>query len=223
MKTGFADWLLFRVVPRLGAGVIRLLHRTMRAEIVGEEILRGYWSRGENVIFAIWHDQLLLMVNAYRGPGARILISQSKDGELIAKTLECFGLGAVRGSSSRGGRKAFRALLALAREPYDLAITPDGPRGPRHQVKEGVVQLARLSGRPVVPLSFACSRGYRFSSWDRFLLPFPFSRGVFVFGEPLVFHKEESIESFQQRLTRNLADNLGRAQQRLEEHGVSAV
>jgi lysophospholipid acyltransferase (LPLAT)-like uncharacterized protein len=181
------------------------------------------WQNNETVIIAFWHDQLLLMVQGYRGPGAKILISASKDGELIARTMHHFGQGAVRGSSNRGGRQAFKALLELAREPVDLVITPDGPKGPRHEVKEGVVQLARISGRPVIPMAFAASRGFRFASWDRFLLPYPWSRGIYSFGAPLVFAKDEKPDSFRLRLQAALEDNDRRARARLEDYGVSAV
>jgi hypothetical protein len=163
------------------------------------------------------------MVQGYRGPGARILISASKDGELIARTMRCFGQGAVRGSSTRGGRSAFKAMMALADEPFDLVITPDGPKGPRHQIKPGVVQLARLTGRPVIPMAFVCSRGHRFASWDRFLLPYPFSRGVYAFGEPVVYRKGEDAEGFRARLQHAMDKNVLRARSRLEKPGVSAV
>lgn len=217
------QWLLFRVVPLLAAAIIRLLRLFLRAETIGEEHPRAFWDKGEPVVLAFWHDQLLLMVSGYRGPGARILISASKDGEIIARTMEYFGQGAVRGSSSRGGKAAFRAMVELGKEPFDLVFTPDGPKGPRHQVKMGIVQLARITKRPIIPMAFACSRGHRFASWDRFLLPFPLGRGVYSFGAPLFFERGESPEAFQARLQQAMEQNDSRARQRLEEHGVSAV
>jgi hypothetical protein len=223
MKKSAGDWLLIHLVPPVAAGIIGLLRFFLRIEIVGEEYPRAFWNKGEHVILAFWHDQLLLMVKGYRGPGARILISASKDGELIARTMRCFGQGAVRGSSTRGGRAAFKAMMALAAEPFDLVLTPDGPRGPRHRIKPGVVQLARLTGRPVIPMAFVCSRGRRFASWDRFLLPYPFSRGVYAFGEPLVYRKGEDAEVFRVRLQHAMEENVRRARARLEKSGVSAV
>jgi hypothetical protein len=223
MNRSFADRILLAVAPFLAAWVIRLLRSLMRIEFVGEERLRTFWEKREHVILAFWHDQLLLMVKGYRGPGAKILISASKDGELIARTMRYFGQGAVRGSSTRGGRAAFKALLDLAKEPFDLVFTPDGPKGPRHTIKEGVVQLARLTGRPVIPMAFACSRGHRFASWDRFLLPFPFSRGVFSFGPAVYYDAGESPTDFQARLQQAMEENDRRARARLEEQGASAV
>jgi lysophospholipid acyltransferase (LPLAT)-like uncharacterized protein len=129
----------------------------------------------------------------------------------------------VRASSSRGGRAAFKAMLALSKEPVDIVLTPDGPRGPRHELKDGIIQLARMSGRPVIPMAFACSRGHRFQSWDRFLLPYPFSRGVYSFGEPIYFDKEGGVDGFRDRLTKAMTDNQRQAEACLESYGVSAV
>lgn len=223
MKRKLADRLLLAVAPRLASGVIRMLSALLWVDIVGEEEVRHFWEKKEAVIIALWHDQLLLMVKGYRGPGARILISPSKDGELIARTMQRFGQDAVRGSSSRGGREAFRSLVKLARQPYDLVITPDGPKGPRHQIKEGVVQLARLTGRPLVPMAFACSRGHRFASWDRFLLPYPFARAVYLYGTPLSFRQGETVDSFSNRVQQAMDETCQRAVAYLEEQSVSAV
>ena len=134
-----------------------------------------------------------------------------------------FGQEAVRGSSSRGARAALKQMITLGKSPYDLVFTPDGPRGPRHEVKPGVGQLAKLTGRPVVPMAFACSRGHRFASWDRFLVPFPFARAVYTFGSPLWFESGEDVTSFCDRLQQALNDNEQRAATRLEAHGVSAI
>ncbi|MDO3379569.1 lysophospholipid acyltransferase family protein [Geoalkalibacter halelectricus] len=218
-----SDRLLIAMVPWVASIIIRVLYRLMRIEILGEERVKAIWQKGEHFIFPFWHEQLLLMIKCYRGPGAKILISSSKDGELIARTMELFGQGTVRGSSSRGGAAALRSLVQAGKEPFDLGITPDGPRGPRREIKEGIVHLARLTGRGVVPLAFVCSRGYRFSSWDRFLLPYPFSRGVYSFGEPVLYQKGEDPEAFRARLQQAMDDNEKRAIARLEELGVSAV
>jgi len=212
-----------RAGPWLAARLIRLIHASLRVEWLGELPLQALWGEGHQVILAFWHDQLFLMAKGYRGPGAQVMISASKDGELIARTMDYFGIGSVRGSSTRGGRAAFREMLELARQPVDLVITPDGPKGPRHQVKEGVVQLARLSGRPVVPMAFACSRGYRFSSWDHFLLPLPPGRGVFSFGAPLYYGEGDTAESFLLRVQQAMDENVRIARERLRAYDLSAV
>jgi lysophospholipid acyltransferase (LPLAT)-like uncharacterized protein len=215
--------ILVSVGPLLASWLIRLLYLLSKIEFIGEEHPRCIWQQDRRLILAFWHDQLLLMVKGYRGPGSKILISSSKDGELIARVMNYFGQQAVRGSSSRGGRAAFKELLTLTKENADLVITPDGPKGPRHELKDGVVQLAKLSRRPVVPMAFVCNRGHRFGSWDKFLLPYPFGRGVFSFGEPLYFDGEEGVERFRERLAEAMEMNQQRAQSHLEEYGVSAV
>ena len=223
MKESFAQRRLMTVGPWFAARMIQLVHACLRIETLNDEPLRELWQAHRHVILAFWHDQLLLMARGYRGPGASVLISASRDGEYIARTMEYFGIGSVRGSSTRGGRAAFREMLELAKAPLDLVITPDGPKGPRHEVKEGVVQLARLSGRPVVPMAFACSRGHRFSSWDRFLLPLPPGRGVFSFGAPLYYTDNDTMESFRQKLQLAMEENVQVANERLRHYGLSAV
>jgi len=216
------EFLLIHLAPPLAVVCIHLIYLCSRKDIVVEPEVEQMWERGEKMVLSIWHDQLLLMAKAYTHK-AQILISASRDGELIARTMAYMGQKAVRGSSSRGGSSAFKQLLRLAREPYDLVITPDGPRGPRHEIKEGVVHLARLSKRAVVPMTMACSRGHRFASWDRFLLPYPFGRLVFVYGKPLYFFKDESAEDFHHRLSTAMDICAAQARDKLETHGLSAV
>jgi len=220
-RTG--EWLLLNVAPLMAAWLIRLIALLSRKEIIGAEHVTQLWHNGDTVILSAWHDQLLMIPSGYNGPGGQILISRSRDGELIARTVRHLGHHAVRGSSSRGGSAAFKQLLRLAKQPYDIGITPDGPRGPRHLIKDGVVQLARLSGRAVVPVALVSSRGHRFKSWDRFLLPYPFGRIVYHYGEPLYCNRDDDPEQFKQKLQQAMTDNCLRAQQRLESYGLSAV
>lgn len=217
------DRLLLGTAPLIAALVMRLLHGTLRCETIGGENLTQLWVRKERVIISFWHDQLLLMVFAYPGKGAKLLISPSNDGELIARTMRFFSHDSVRGSSSRGGREAFKELMRLSQIDADIVLTPDGPRGPRHELKDGVLTLARLSGRPIVPMAFVCSRGYRFHSWDRFLLAYPFSRAVYSFGPPIYFEKKAGMEEFRERVKNAMRENSSRARQRLEAYGLSAV
>ena len=218
-----SDRLLLTFVPLIASRVMYLLNFSIRKEIIGVDQLRSIWGRGEHVIIPFWHDQLFLLVFGYPGKHAKLLISSSKDGELLARTMKYFNHDTVRGSSSRGGRAAFKKMLDLCQEGVDIVLTPDGPRGPRHELKDGVVQLARMSGRPVMPLAFVCSRGHRFKSWDRFLFPFPFSRSVYSFGDPVYFDKQEGVDGFRERLKKAMQDNLQQAEARLESYGVSAI
>ena len=219
----WTDRILLTVAPWLAAHLIRWLYRRIKPEYLGEEVLRDFWADQQHVILSFWHDQLFMMVSGYRGPKASVMISASKDGELIARTMDYFGAGSIRGSSTRGGRAAFREMIALGKTPMDLCFTPDGPKGPRHEIKDGVVQLARVTGRPVVPMAFACSSGHRFNSWDRFLLPFPKGRGVFSFGEPLYYQADDTVDSFRSKLQQAMDANNVQAQKHLEHYDVTAV
>jgi len=230
-----SDRVLLAVAPRLGWGVINLIHASQRIDYLGLDHVHRWLREDRRIIISFWHDQLLLMVKGYQharrtcpggdvsGKGARILISSSKDGELIARTMRLFGQGTVRGSSSRGGSRALKEMIRLMREPVDLVFTPDGPRGPRHEVKPGVVQLAKISKRPVIPMAYAASKGHRFASWDRFLLPYPFARGVFAFGQPLVCGGDETPQEFAERLQSAMQETEMRACRHLEDCSVPAV
>ncbi len=203
------DYLLLRIVPPLGAGLIRVVKMTMRIETVARP--RGEESEREGNIYAFWHNRLLMMPYISRGRKAAALISQHRDGELISRTMTRFGFSSVRGSSSRGGGRALRRMPGLLKEGFDIGITPDGPRGPRYRVQPGVISLARLSGRPVYPVTFSADRFRSFNSWDRFQVPRLFARGVFVWGEPMRVRRGDDLEEKRMELEASLADITARA------------
>jgi lysophospholipid acyltransferase (LPLAT)-like uncharacterized protein len=130
----------------------------MRLETRGQEPIDALYREGKRVIIAFWHARQLMMPLTYRGARAHILISRHQDGEIIARIVERLGFRTVRGSSTRGGVEALRELIRLSRSGVDLVVTPDGPKGPAQVVKSGVIQLARASGLPIIPLTFACSK-----------------------------------------------------------------
>ncbi len=196
LKNRLAGGLLPKVIYVL----VRALYATMRTRITGAEIAQSFHGRGEGVIYIFWHARLLMTPMCYSGKGVYVLISSHGDGEIIANVMRLFRFHLVRGSSSKGGREAFHNMVRLARNDKDLAITPDGPRGPAEVVKQGVANLARLTGKAVIPVAFGASRAKRFSSWDRFMVPFPFSRGVYVMGEPLYYGEGEDMEAFRLRI-----------------------
>ena len=158
MKKQIEKWLKLSVLPPIGAAVIRGLGRSMRMESRGHEQVDALYRQGGHIILAFWHAQQLMIPTGYRGPGANVLISRHQDGEIIARIIARFGHRAVRGSSTRGGALALRELIRLGRSGADLVVTPDGPKGPRHVGKLGVIQLAKATGLPIVPLAFSCSK-----------------------------------------------------------------
>ncbi len=177
------DWSR-RIVSRWGADYIRLVYRTGSWQTIGDEIPRAYWDAGQPFIIAFWHGRLLMPPMAWRhGMAMNMLISERGDGPLIAAIIARFDLGTAWGSSTREGSRAYRTMARALRRNEYAGMTPDGPHGPLMRASPGIVALARLSGAPVVPLSYSASRYVERGAWDRLLVPLPFSRGVFVWGE----------------------------------------
>lgn len=192
------------VVPFLAAGFIRVLRATVRLRHHGGERMREWEREGRHFILAFWHRHLLLMPYAYRGRRISVLVSQSKDGELIARTVARLGIDSSRGSSSRGGIAGMRSLLRKASEDWDIAFTPDGPRGPLREVQPGVILAAAATGLPIQPVAIAASRAKLLRSWDRFVVPLPFSTVHFVYGEPLVVERRGDTVEAANELKRRL-------------------
>lgn len=154
-------------------------------------------------IFCAWHNRLPLSLFMYRGfmsahgrpPRLAAIVSASRDGAMMARVIELFGVQPVRGSSSRRGALAMLELSRFAEQGHDLALTPDGPRGPRYECKEGPVSLAQLTGFAIVPASYHLGWKITLRSWDRFQIPLPFSRVTVSFGEPLAVPRDASDEA----------------------------
>jgi len=151
-------WVKCSLLPPVGAAAIRGIACSMRFSTCGHEAVDALYREGRHIILAFWHSQQLMIPIGYRGAGSHVLISRHGDGEIIARIIARFGHEAVRGSSTRGGAGALRALIKLGRSGRDVVVTPDGPKGPRHVAKLGVIHLAKATGLPIVPLAFACSK-----------------------------------------------------------------
>lgn len=185
-----------RVLCWVGAQYIRLVWLTGRWRVVRGEVPKAYWRRGEPFILAFWHGRLLMMPYCWdRTRPIHMLISQHRDGRLISHTVSHFGIHTVAGSSSKGGLEALRAMLKRLKAGECVGITPDGPRGPRMRASEGVAAVARLSGVPVIPATYAVNRRRLLRSWDRFLVAWPFARGAIVWGEPIKVSREDDLDA----------------------------
>jgi lysophospholipid acyltransferase (LPLAT)-like uncharacterized protein len=203
------------LLPPLASLLIRITRWTMRLRHVGREAVASAREGGRPYIHAFWHGHMFLMPYAYRGPGISILISEHADGEIIARTMAWFGHRSIRGSTTSGGASALRRAVQALREGRDLGFTPDGPRGPRHRAQIGVIQAARLGGAAIVPVAFAASACKVMGSWDGFIVPRPFSRGVFVYGAPLEVPSgagREQMEAARSELETRLHEATARAQ-----------
>jgi lysophospholipid acyltransferase (LPLAT)-like uncharacterized protein len=194
--------------PLLAYWTIKVLSWTMKFEEVHPETPRFFGKKGIPAIGAFWHGRLLMMPLVYKGKKLSFLVSPHRDGQIVGKALRRFGFHAILGSTNRKGFSAFKQMLKANLGGSDIALTPDGPKGPRYQAQIGVIELAKLTGRPIIPVTFSASRRKMFKTWDQFLLPYPFSKGVFIWGEPIDVepkgdraHLEERRALLQRRLT----------------------
>ena len=183
MSDGKAAWKLSLIVA-VGTFVLRALASTWRLRITNGESYRGLRSRQQPFIFAFWHGQMLPLLWVHRSEGVRVVISAHRDGEIVARIAERLGHRTIRGSSSRG---AARALLGIVRElesGSEIAVTPDGPRGPARKFASGALVAAQRVGVPIIGIAVAASRAWHLKSWDRFMIPKPFSRVNVVYTMP---------------------------------------
>jgi hypothetical protein len=186
--------VLRRVVPYFAYAYVSLVGLTTRLTTVRGGIRDGLKARNRRFIYAFWHQRQVFFTWAHRGVGAAVLVSRSKDGEMIAETMRLSDIGAVRGSSSRGAAAAVRGLMEVLHSGLDIGITPDGPKGPAREVKDGVVFLAQKLGVPIVPVTNALSRRIEIKkAWDRFQVPLPFGRAVVAYGEPIEVGPDDDL------------------------------
>lgn len=183
-KKAFLQRLALWVVPPLGALLIRFIYYTSKKRFHLPDTIPE-----DSVIFAFWHGDLLMMPYLYyqfrKTPNANVLISDHFDGRIIASVMRYFRLGTIHGSSNRNAAKVLIAAMRTLKEGADIGITPDGPRGPRHEVADGIVAMAQKTGAKVIAYSCVPSRFWQLSSWDRFTIPKPFCTMDFYASEPI--------------------------------------
>jgi lysophospholipid acyltransferase (LPLAT)-like uncharacterized protein len=181
----FFTELKWKLVGILGKGLIDLLFSTIKIETAGLEQV-GEIVRSGRAIGAVWHSRILLFSYLFKGWNIVILVSRSDDGEITARILQAQGQETVRGSTTRGGLQALATLVRKLKEKYRYAvIIPDGPQGPRFKIQPGIIALAKKTGYPIVPLTYSAQKAKIFASWDRFMLPFPFTRCRIIYGHPI--------------------------------------
>ena len=184
--------------PGLAVGVLRLYQKLLRVEFLGWERVEAARRAGP-VILCHWHGDDLALVVPFAGQGLTMMVSRSRDGDLLSGVMTRLGYATVRGSTSRGGGEALRRMLRALREGRDMGLTVDGPRGPRQVVKPGVITLARLSGAPIFPAGVWADRKWVFKkTWHQTYLPWPGARVRFVFGEPIVVPREADKERLEE-------------------------
>lgn len=205
-----------RLGPVLGRWYLELVYLTSRVEFRGHEHLQKLNDSGHPFIAAFWHGRLALVAGVRREKPVHVMISRHADGEIIARIARAFNKPSVRGSTTRGGKQAFRELAELVRHGEDAAVTPDGPKGPRYVCQPGIVALAKMTRAPILPAAGSAARNRRIRSWDRFMVPLPFSKIVVTFAVPIEI-PENCEEDEMERKRLQLQETLIRLTQEADE------
>ncbi|BBO82080.1 hypothetical protein DSCO28_26460 [Desulfosarcina ovata subsp. sediminis] len=187
-----------QVFPRGGLLLVKLISKTYRRRIVDQHHEQAALDHYGSVVYASWHQRFFPGITffATRKPIA-IMISQSRDGEMIARVVDILGWRSVRGSSSRGGTRALKEIRRLTGQGYRIGHIVDGPQGPFGVVKPGLVTIAQFAGAPIVPVITSAQRCWTFNSWDRFMVPKPFSRVIIRFGQPIEVPRRLDADAFE--------------------------
>jgi lysophospholipid acyltransferase (LPLAT)-like uncharacterized protein len=193
-RRSFFDSIRFAVVAEAGYWLIRFVCSTLTWEFDNFRVRTERLAGSEPTIYAFWHGRILPAVYYFRNFGIVVMTSRHRDGEYIAPLIRRFGFGAARGSSTRGGRSALAEMLQVLGRGQDVALTVDGPRGPRYLAKSGAVWLGAKTGFPVVPFHISHQRKWVLSSWDGFEIPKPFTRALILLANPIYVPLEATEE-----------------------------
>ena len=205
-----------RAAIRLGTWLLRLLGASWRVRVYGRQALLDRNASDPRVVVTLWHGQMLPALWAHRQPTAA-MISEHRDGEIIARIIGQLGFSAIRGSTSRGGARALLEAVQVLKSGTDIAITPDGPRGPRYSFAPGALLLGFRAGASLIPIVAHVDRKWRLKSWDSFEIPKPFARVTIVYGTPV------PIEAASARVVAEQSDSFAeRMMAELERAGVLA-
>ncbi len=194
-------------VRAVSGPAVRLLATSWRIQVVHEERWRELVQSKRPQVFLLWHEALLPLLWQHRNQGVAIVVSEARDGQYLSDLAVTLGYGAVRGSSTRGGARALLGAVRELQAGRSVAFTPDGPRGPRRELKPGVVAAAQRGGGVIVPIHAEADRAWRLHSWDRFMIPKPLARVRITYGRPFQVAEGD----------RGLAEGLARAAEGLDE------
>lgn len=194
-----------RIVQIFGSTLINILIGSLRIQRINKKYVNSVKKKYGTVIYAFWHSRLLILSYAHRFENIHILVSKHKDGEYVALACSRLGYKAIRGSTKRGGMQAMIELIDVASQ-YDIGITPDGPRGPKEKVQNGILYLAYKTGKPIIPASCNARRKWTLNSWDNFIIPKLFSPTKIIYGKPILVTKKDEIDFKRELLRKSLID-----------------
>lgn len=202
MLDKYLEWKL-NISSYLAWAFLNLTGKTIKWESIGEENFHKLHLQKRGLILVTWHGRMFLPIYYLQNLGIYGIVSPSRDGEYFSRLFCRFGWRTIRGSTRRNGVQALRQAMKVLSKGGVLAITPDGPRGPREEVKPGTVYLARVSGVHIIPVGASCSHRKHLSSWDKALIPLPGGKGIIIFGEPQTVPsgiKVKDVTKFSERL-----------------------
>ncbi len=185
--------IIFILITNFAYLLLLFIGKTSKKIFINLQIREKFAQQKIPIIYSFWHNRLLYLSYLYRRLGVGVMVSTHKDGDYIADVMRKCGLYAVRGSTTRGGIRAFLEIIDYVKKGYDIAFTPDGPRGPKYQLQEGVLYAGLKTGLPIVPICWNAKRKIVFNSWDNFILPLPFNQFVIVYGNPIYVRSENEI------------------------------
>jgi hypothetical protein len=199
---------LIKWIGFLGAIIIRIWIGTLtyRFRLLGPNLNPETEGLQGHFLYTFWHENILVPCYQYRGRKIEVLISEHADGEMIAQVCKHIGYGTIRGSKTRGGMKAMREMIRIAGHAH-IAVMPDGPRGPRRHIELGLIYLAAKTGMPIVLMGVGHDRPWRLDTWDRFVLPRPFSQSIVIFKGPVHIPRDASrdeLEHYRQQVETEL-------------------
>lgn len=203
-------------ISGVGGALLNSLLATTRFEVAGAQHYASTWGAGKPVVFVLWHGRLLPCTYYHRQQKLATLISQHRDGEYITRIVGRWGFEVVRGSSSRGGAQALRQIVRTLRRGTAMAITPDGPRGPREVMKPGALIAAQMAGVPIIPVAAGTPSAWWFGGWDRFLVPKPFARIRMEYGEPFHIPREATEREIEEEFCPEVERRLGVLMRRVD-------
>lgn len=214
------SFLLF--ISFLASLYLRFIYLTSKWTYEGQQYPEELIKKEKPFIACFWHGRLTMLAFAWKWTKKtpfHMLISSHNDGQLISKTVQALGIKSFAGSSSKKGSQAFRKMLSLLKNGKHVGITPDGPKGPAFEPKEGLIKAAYLAQVPIIPLSFSTSKKKTMKSWDLLLLPKPFSKGIFLWGRPIMppeKHKNSDLIKFKELIRKSLQDICKEADEKVQ-------
>jgi lysophospholipid acyltransferase (LPLAT)-like uncharacterized protein len=193
--------IVVKLLTRLAAAYIRFVYNTTRWVVLHGQTPAGLVDQKQGFIVSFWHQRLFMAVCGWVYPSPfSMIISSHGDGQLIAKTVQRFGILWIAGSTSKGGAQALKGAIRRLKAGEVVGITPDGPRGPKFKAQSGVIAMAHISDAPIVPFTYAMTHEITLKTWDEFKLPLPFGRGVILWGKPIRILKKMNTHEAQKEL-----------------------